>query len=52
MTPQEKLRRDNAWLEAHPLWSWAIALWFALAVLVSAMALRFGLDAFVRWVTR
>jgi hypothetical protein len=52
MSSPEKLREHGRWLETHPWWGRAIALWFALAVLVTADLLKLGLDSLARWVSR
>ncbi len=54
LTREEGARRlaeHSRWLDAHPWWSRAIALWFALFVLVCAELLRYVSDQLARMVT-
>lgn len=48
MTREQELKRLNAWLAAHPVWGWGLAIWFALAVLTAAEGLRWAMDSLAK----
>ena len=47
---KRRLAAHNRWLLAHPWWSRAIAVWFALLVLDLAELLRYVLEHLARLV--
>jgi hypothetical protein len=48
---ERRLAEHDRWLRAHPWWSHAIALWFALFVLVLAELLEYVSNSLARMVS-
>lgn len=45
---QEMLARHNAWLNAHPFWSWGITIWLVLFIFDLAEGLKYLLNQLAR----